>query len=531
MRASASCEDRYISKFDGYDFLGPDLQAPLLRLTQWLAQLNTDVQAHHLLCSGLKQSSVLVDQAEAINSLLRTSTAAWARQWTGMEPVRTLANAFDDEVILLVFGKFNAGKSSFCNFLGDRFAASGMVVRYFHLDAGHLVDASEPFKEGVTETTARLQGVHLGDRLVLLDTPGLHSVTAENAELTRRFTDSADGVLWLTSSTSPGQVQELDELSRELRRGKPLLPIITRSDLYEEDEIDNKLVKRLRNKTGPNRSQQEADVRARAEEKMAAIGVDVVQLKAPVSVSVHMARDRGETPAAMEDAGFERLYAALLAMTEPTLAYKRRKPAETLLHHLEEDVLGTLRDRLLPLLAGLKESAQYALDQLQQQRERAINAVWRSVLATLAEILEAHSTTGDVQAVCRSLSQLLISAFARAQHEHFNDCATAPNESLAKISLKEDLGFDNLVVDDGDHRHVVGVDFSYLYTELEKQVRSRTLRLADFALEQCKLTVSGLIERAARVEDLIRARESELFELKAELRTEQPETAGSASRR
>nr|WP_187630813.1 hypothetical protein [Paraburkholderia sp. UCT31] len=42
-------------------------------------------------------------------------------------------------------------------------------------------------------------------------------MTPDNAALTRRFTDSADGVLWLTSSTLPGQVQELDELVRELR--------------------------------------------------------------------------------------------------------------------------------------------------------------------------------------------------------------------------------------------------------------------------------------------------------------------------
>ena len=49
--------------------------------------------------------------------------------------------------------------------------------------------------------------MELGLRLVFLDSPGLHSVTDKNGELTRRFTDSADAVLWLTPSTSPGQVQ------------------------------------------------------------------------------------------------------------------------------------------------------------------------------------------------------------------------------------------------------------------------------------------------------------------------------------
>ncbi|MFX5595216.1 dynamin family protein, partial [Acinetobacter baumannii] len=82
-----------------------------------------------------------------------------------------------------------------------------------------------------------------------LDTPGLHSATGENAALTQRFLDSADAVLWLTSSTSPGQVQELDELARELRRGKPLLPVLTRSDVIDEDEVDGRIVKCLRNKS------------------------------------------------------------------------------------------------------------------------------------------------------------------------------------------------------------------------------------------------------------------------------------------
>ncbi|MFX6899715.1 hypothetical protein ABTH92_21315, partial [Acinetobacter baumannii] len=79
--------------------------------------------------------------------------------------------------------------------------------------------------------------------------PGLHSATGENAALTQRFLDSADAVLWLTSSTSPGQVQELDELARELRRGKPLLPVLTRSDVIDEDEVDGRIVKCLRNKS------------------------------------------------------------------------------------------------------------------------------------------------------------------------------------------------------------------------------------------------------------------------------------------
>jgi hypothetical protein len=161
----------------------------------------------------LRANSALAIRADAINTLLRDSVHAWMQQWSSLEAAQHLADYFDDQALLLVFGKFNAGKSSFCNFLAERFAAHNRNVQYFHVDAGRVVDTSEPFTEGATETTSRLQGVRLGAKLVLLDTPGLHSVTPQNAALTQRFTDSADGVLWLTSSTSPGQVQELDELA------------------------------------------------------------------------------------------------------------------------------------------------------------------------------------------------------------------------------------------------------------------------------------------------------------------------------
>ena len=56
---------------------------------------------------------------------------------------------------------------------------------------------NEAFVEGVTETTARIQVWSWG-RCVLLDSPGLHSVTDANEAVTRSYTDSADAVLWLT---------------------------------------------------------------------------------------------------------------------------------------------------------------------------------------------------------------------------------------------------------------------------------------------------------------------------------------------
>lgn len=46
--------------------------------------------------------------------------------------------------MILVFGKVNAGKSSFCNFVAERFAANGEAVQYFHLADNAIVERDEP---------------------------------------------------------------------------------------------------------------------------------------------------------------------------------------------------------------------------------------------------------------------------------------------------------------------------------------------------------------------------------------------------
>ena len=302
MSGAPSWERRLVEVADGMTLSQADLREVRLSMQGWLSALTQGMSERHLPVSALlRDTQAVARQVKQLNALLAASLQSWAADWKALEPAQHLARAFEDRVMLLVFGKFNAGKSSLCNFLAERFAAHGAKVQYFYLESGRIVETAQGLKEGATETTARLQGVCLGAQVVLLDTPGLHSVTPENAALTQRFTDSADAVLWLTSSTSPGQVQELDELARELRRNKPLLPVITRSDTFEEDEIDGEIVKLLRNKSASNRALQEQDVRARALDKLRLMGIQEQVLRPSVSVSVHAMREQGGTRLALMD--------------------------------------------------------------------------------------------------------------------------------------------------------------------------------------------------------------------------------------
>ena len=510
-------EQRLVAAADGTALTAVDLVQVQQRLHAWLCELTRALSAHQLgVPETLRAAHALAQQVGQVNHLLATSAQAWEQQWEALAPARQLAQSFEDRVMLLVYGKFNAGKSSLCNLLADRFAAHGKRVQYFHVAAGQIVETAEPLREGALETTARLQGVCLGANLVLLDTPGLHSVTTENAALTQRFTDSADAVLWLTSSTSPGQVQELDALARELHRGRPLLPVITRSDVIEEDEDAGEIVKLLRNKCPANRRLQEADVQERGEAKLRQMGVDVCLLKTPVSVSVHMARERGETAQALADSGFAPLCAALLAIVDPARAYKQRKPAEVMLHHLEENVLGAIELHIQAVLSQLGALLHQERARLAEQQPRLVRAVRRQVLPELPALVERHTPLHDAAGLCQALGEALHGALAHQVQQHIGDhdvCLAAARGSV-QIDLPAHLGY------------------AQLYEALAERVQQAIVQQAEGAVGQCSRGLDALEAPMLALQELLAGQHERLMRIKCHLRDgAMPLAAAGAARR
>lgn len=494
-----------------------DLRPALARLDGWLASLGASLAGARLSASSLREDSETSRHMAAVNAAVDACVSDWPRQREALRPAEALARCLDQTIVLLVFGKFNAGKSSLCNLMADRFAAHGAEVDYFQLDADGRLEPCDRFTEGATETTSRIQGVRLGKRLVLLDTPGLHSATGEHAALTRRFADCADAVLWLTSSSTPGQVQELDELAGELRRAKPLLPVITRSDRYEEDEIDGALVKLMRNKPMADRCGQEADVAERARDKLAALGLDVAQLRPPLSISVHMARAEGESPAAMAAAGVDRLYSALRALVSPAQAYRRRKPAEVRLRHLDETLLGGLLALLWPALDRLNGLLDDAAGQLDRRGAQMQEDLWRAVVPLLPDLLDADALARDADAVCRELSQALDSAFRMAADVHLSAYRLAPHAPGRAISPGE-TGFEDVVVAMDGRRQSVCVDATRLHAALERQIRDEVLQSVDAALAQCAASIHDLKDGAARLAAVLETHLHALNGIRAALR-------------
>lgn len=496
----------------------------LHKLEDWLARTTAALGPGPLRWAGLDGTHALAMAAEEIHLWLQQALPAWQR--SQVDSTQALAETLEQSALFLVFGKFNAGKSSLCNFLAERFAAMGQPIEYFSLLDGQLVTLpATRFQEGATETTTTLQGVRLGRKLVLLDTPGLHSSTPENAALTRRFTDSADGVLWLTSSSSPGQVQELDELVRELHRSKPLLPVLTRSDLVEEDEVDGDIVKVLCNKTPTNRALQEADVQQRGREKLSLLGADPALLRPPVSLSTHAARSLGLTPAALDAAGFHRLWNALQELVKPALAYKQRKSAEIVLHHLEETVLHSLDTSLMPALATLQQAMATERAALVPKQGQLVKQVWRGVMPALAPLLESHAQSGDVKAVLREFDDLLADAFGRAARGVLTGYEAASAPMARHIELPEDIGYDQHG-DLGFSGSDMLIGYERLHASLEQAAHAALEYCAQYAVKQCIDGIDALDASIAALQAVLAQQRSALAGIKERLRSVGEDSGG-----
>ena len=337
-----------------------------------------------------------------LKSKVHDSIQRWTQRLAEEAPVRMLSDKYGDRAVLLVFGKVNSGKSTFVNFLVDELQEAGASIRGFALEAGKEVDVPPLFSVGATETTARIQGVEVDDRLVFLDSPGLHSVTVENHELTKLFTDSADAVLWLSPSSSPGQVQELRDLKEEMRRKKPLLPVITKSDIRVEDwcEVTGSIMAEIRNKAHGVRKAQEDDVLARTLQLRLAGEVRPV-----ISLSILAYEKSNRSDDALNEAGLETLYGCLSNLVDSANQYKIGKAEQVARNYIEEHVVGTIEQSVEPALNDVMDRSDLCIATLHSTRRKQVkDEVEAKALSKLRCIVDRHDGPGKKEEIARAIS-------------------------------------------------------------------------------------------------------------------------------
>lgn len=505
----------FIDATETFDEPQHDLARHVNNMHKWRDELRMDIQNKFIQPIGLLPESPLAQHISELNAQLLQQLESWDAKLDALKPAQSLANSFDDKVMLLIFGKFNAGKSSLCNVLADCFRKKQQMVQYFFLNAGEIIYSTEPLKEGATETTSRLQGVSLGKKLILLDTPGLHSVTPENAVLTQQFIDSADGVLWLSSSSSPGQVKELEALGYELHRHKPLLPVITRSDYFEEDEIDGEICQILCNKTSSQRSVQEVDVQTRASSKLTEMDINPALLHSPISISAQMLKQANLNDEAMESTGFNRLFEALFHLIQPASMYKQRKPAEILLHHLQEQVLKPLLTDGINQLNLLQLQLTEATTLLPLQKEKILTQTWRKIIPTLPALIEKFIAQQAVNELCTILIQ-------QSELELFQQISLNLKEyqiqvfPLERLKLSKYKNY-NLIYSI-DNKNILSIDHEQLYNEILQKLLQLLSQYIDNIILYCQDSLIQIQEKISTIYQCFKFYEIDLQRIAKDIR-------------
>jgi predicted GTPase len=377
----------------------------------------------------LSKESELVKLSEGLSHIINDSITNWMSGWDASTPMRELSEQYSDRIILLVFGKVNAGKSSFCNSIIELF--SDEQIKRFYLEDGEVKYTKDKFKEGVTETTARIQGVELANNLVLLDTPGLHSVTDVNGDLTKIFTDSADAILWLTPSTSPGQVQELNDLKTELEQRKPLLPVITRSDFLEDDIDENDcIVQILKNKSRINREEQEKDVRKRATTALD----EEIEIKVPISISVHSYKQSNGDQEGLDISGLTRLYSDLGNILNEAKVYKVEKASQQVINYFDRDILSSLTNVVQPQISKLIQSAKETVSNLNAKKVIISKNLVADVCSLLPEIVEKYKVNSDVAGLSGEVNTIIESSLNTKLQVELDDYVTSIQNVASDLS-------------------------------------------------------------------------------------------------
>lgn len=75
-------------------------------------------------------------------------------------------------------------------------------------------------------------------KIQLIDTPGLATITTANEEVTRKYFQNIDVVLWVFNGHYLGQSDVNDELRTVARMGKPIVGVINRIDEIDADPED-----------------------------------------------------------------------------------------------------------------------------------------------------------------------------------------------------------------------------------------------------------------------------------------------------
>lgn len=353
--------------------------------------------------SELKQSHEFKTKTNKHLQEIRRLVETWVRAAENYDKRTEFRSRFGDSLLVFVFGKVKAGKSSLGNFLayGHSVPSSSTIEHAspapkFFFEAGNnstetmssdVMSQKRCFGVGTAETTSSIQGFTLPG-ITWVDSPGVHSTEVNNEELTKRYAEAADVIVFLSNSSEPGRRSDMEEIRKLLGQDKPLLVIITASDCLETDiDSDGEVVKLLHMKSQEDRQGQIDFVSKEIQTfsgktKVLTISLKYAESGDPSGTETQVSerwRDSGMQDLAKELAGLADSQGVTAKRTVPLKNLKIFCQALTGVLNEENSVLKPLKPDELSSLTSLDASLEKIIESIEDERT-AIRQECRNIL-------------------------------------------------------------------------------------------------------------------------------------------------------
>ncbi len=419
------------------------------------------------------KDSPLTDLRKESEQTIEQAVKQWRARVDRMEVNTAFRADFGDSLLLLVHGLVKTGKSSLGNFVAyghhnpdtqaiEARRSARQAPDYFvralaggeePMEADAALSHAGKFEVDAEEATNAIQGFRLGG-LTWVDSPGLGSVTEANGKLAQEYTEAADLVLILMNMAGAGRRPELEALRDLLRRGKPVMVLLTRADDVENDVVDGKVVSKRVMKSEQACaeavdwvSQELAEVRQK--EGGEVLGDEVRY------VSVLFA-ETNPSPEGLERSGLAHLFSRLFEVAaNDGVAMKRKAPARNLCAFID-DVLGDTGTGgvtgILEQLEKLRREAESASESLRQRgrlaAEQAKQQLVDKVEATILSSAKDGDQASNLKAECeKSAHEIVSHHIGKLVQETITDV-----ENALSRSIELDVARDRCVFEDVTRR-------------------------------------------------------------------------------
>ncbi len=346
--------EKFYSSLKDIEIVNEDLDKKRERLKKEVYSYNEKIQKLSINKSLQNQNKEIGELLNLTLNILKDSSTKWIENFNNILEKEKFRSDLENYFIIIIFGKVKAGKSSLGNFIAQN-SPKNEKVNFFKYDKAGKEKTIQKLEEiddnsfgtDNLECTREIQGFKL-DAMAWIDTPGLGSMVEENGELAKEYIQSADYIIYPTSSDSPLQADEILQLKELFEQNKKVTICITKSDIKERlRDTNGKLLKKngkvlpkvMINKSLENREEQEKYVK----EEIEKINKNESLLGDIISLSVHTAKLglQKSDEKLFEESNIPKFYELLTEVVKKKASkLKSETPYNGLKSFIDNDVLG-----------------------------------------------------------------------------------------------------------------------------------------------------------------------------------------------